>query len=306
MAKPNFLTKEELDTFLALSEEADTLQALFGGPSYMDVTLDASILCRIKTLLGYNKESKVEEEESSCEDVTHEGVVGLQSSTGTAPLHTDFDCNDEPVEDEVVLILLNTNRHASFVHGDKEEAIEAGKLLVFKGNVPHHLKKDVGIVRMLGPFQLSSFCMVRHSKASDLILSGRDLQVDCTPAPQGCGAPTVPPNCTPKPSSTPSDFPSSVPSAVPSETPPEDVIQGIIDGIEGSDDITIDNALTTKLNKALERLEDGNETGAIQIIEALLNQVISQRGKKIPEGDADKWIDMLTSVIESLGGAAGP
>ena len=317
VAEPNFLTKEELDVFLALSTEADALQKLYGGPNYMEVILDSLLLCRIKKLIARNANKGSNEEESFCENTQNPGVVGLQSTTGTVSLHTDFDDKDEHVEDEVVLIFLNTNPHAFFVHGNKEETVEAGKLLVFKGNVLHQLRKDVGIVRMLGPFQMSTFCLVRHSKMSEL--SDRDLfGVGCGCG--SCGAPSNVPSGFPSyepsdipsnpPSDEPSDIPSNPPSYEPSDIPsnlpskvpsPEVVIEGIINDIN-NDNIAIGNALTTKLNEALEMLKDSSESGAIQILEAFLNQVMAQRGKKIPVKEADEWIAEIKEVIAELEG----
>jgi len=100
------------------------------------------------------------------------------------------------------------------------------------------------------------------------------------------------------PSYEPSDIPSNPPSKVPS---PEVVIKGIINDIN-NDNIAIGNALTTKLNEALEMLKDSSESGAIQILEAFLNQVMAQRGKKIPVKEADEWIAEIKEVIAELEG----
>jgi hypothetical protein len=63
------------------------------------------------------------------------------------------------------------------------------------------------------------------------------------------------------------------------------------------------NNLLTKLNHAIQLLEDNNEnndTAAINSLEAFINAVDAQRGKKISEVDADSLITAAQEIIELL------
>ncbi|MHC4791329.1 MAG: FIMAH domain-containing protein [Planctomycetota bacterium] len=63
------------------------------------------------------------------------------------------------------------------------------------------------------------------------------------------------------------------------------------------------NSLEAKLNAALRALEDENENNdiaAINTLGAFINAVESQRGKKIPEADADALIADAMEIIELL------
>ncbi len=65
----------------------------------------------------------------------------------------------------------------------------------------------------------------------------------------------------------------------------------------------IENSLLAKLDTALEKLEDDNEkndASAINLLEAFINAVNAQRGKKIPEADADALIAAAQQIIDLL------
>ena len=65
----------------------------------------------------------------------------------------------------------------------------------------------------------------------------------------------------------------------------------------------IANSLLAKLNTALQKLEDDNENNdaaAINLLEAFINAVEAQRGKKIPEADADALIEAVQEIIDLL------
>jgi hypothetical protein len=67
----------------------------------------------------------------------------------------------------------------------------------------------------------------------------------------------------------------------------------------------ITNSLEAKLNAALRALEDENENNdiaAINTLEAFINAVEAQRGKKIPEAEADALIAAAQEIIELLSG----
>ena len=62
----------------------------------------------------------------------------------------------------------------------------------------------------------------------------------------------------------------------------------------------IENGLTSKLDNAIEKLNKGNERTAVNQLNAFINQVKAQRGKKIPTEEADALIAMAQRIIESI------
>ena len=61
--------------------------------------------------------------------------------------------------------------------------------------------------------------------------------------------------------------------------------------------------MLAKLDTALEKLEDGNEnndTAAVNLLQAFINAVKAQRGKKITDGAADTLIADAEKIIELL------
>ena len=65
----------------------------------------------------------------------------------------------------------------------------------------------------------------------------------------------------------------------------------------------IANSLLAKLDAALQKLEDDNEnndTAAINLLEAFINAIEAQRGKKISDADADALIAAAQEIIELL------
>ncbi|MDV4343621.1 tandem-95 repeat protein [Methanoculleus sp. YWC-01] len=62
----------------------------------------------------------------------------------------------------------------------------------------------------------------------------------------------------------------------------------------------IENGLTSKLDNAIEKLNKGNERTAVNQLNAFINQVKAQRGKKIPTEEADALIAMVQKIIESI------
>ena len=61
-----------------------------------------------------------------------------------------------------------------------------------------------------------------------------------------------------------------------------------------------ENSFVSKLESAKNSLENDQENAAINKLEAFINQVEAQRGKKIPEEDADMLIQYATNLINSL------
>jgi len=67
----------------------------------------------------------------------------------------------------------------------------------------------------------------------------------------------------------------------------------------------IANSLTKKLDAALKALSDSNqnnEVAAVNSLNAFINLVEAQRGKKIEEADADVLMDRAAGIIEALVG----
>lgn len=68
----------------------------------------------------------------------------------------------------------------------------------------------------------------------------------------------------------------------------------------------ISNSLDTKLDAALQALEDineNNDTAAINTLEAFINAVEAQSGNKIPQADADALIFKARKIIDCMRGA---
>ncbi|MFC1918347.1 hypothetical protein ACFLXH_06850 [Chloroflexota bacterium] len=62
----------------------------------------------------------------------------------------------------------------------------------------------------------------------------------------------------------------------------------------------IENSLVKKLENALKSLEKGNEGAAINKLNAFINEVEAQRGKKIDAGDAEALINKALGIIETI------
>ena len=67
-----------------------------------------------------------------------------------------------------------------------------------------------------------------------------------------------------------------------------------------------ENSLTSKLNNALTKLEQGNPNAAINQLNGFINQVNAQAGKKISQSDADALIAQAQAIINAVesGGSA--
>ena len=83
---------------------------------------------------------------------------------------------------------------------------------------------------------------------------------------------------------------------------------GCIDTIEDLPEISrnlylpvgIENSLISKVENAQKSIDKGNTKAAVNKLEAFINTVMAQRGKKISEEDADMLIEYATNVINSL------
>ena len=87
---------------------------------------------------------------------------------------------------------------------------------------------------------------------------------------------------------------------------PVDLLLGLTDYIsELNLHHGIANSLSAKLGTALQLLEDtnqNNDAAAINLLEAFINVVEAQHGKKIPQADADALIATAQEIIEMLNG----
>src|SRR5262245_16464413 len=63
----------------------------------------------------------------------------------------------------------------------------------------------------------------------------------------------------------------------------------------------ITNSLAAKLSAAADALENGRRAPAVLSVEALIHEVEAQRGKAIPEQDADSLIELARELITLLG-----
>ena len=85
---------------------------------------------------------------------------------------------------------------------------------------------------------------------------------------------------------------------------PAELIVHLLEEVEGLElPSGISNGLEAKLEAALRALEDANEkndVAAINSLEAFINAVEAQRGKKIPEADADALIAAALDIIDLL------
>ena len=89
--------------------------------------------------------------------------------------------------------------------------------------------------------------------------------------------------------------------------PPEVMVENLSEDIDVMEDLpaSIKNSLTTSLDNANKVLEDSNpknNVAAINNLEAFINKVEAQRGKKISETDANALISEAQEIIEELGG----
>ncbi len=61
-----------------------------------------------------------------------------------------------------------------------------------------------------------------------------------------------------------------------------------------------ENSLVKKLEGGKSKLEDGKPNTAIKKIDAFINQVEAQSGKKIEAGDANDCIDKAQKIIDLI------
>ena len=87
--------------------------------------------------------------------------IPITKITGTTQKHVDCHYHSgERAVDKVAFVFLDSNPEATFVHGSTEIPVEAGKLVVFDGNVPHNTRVARGTVALAGPIDLRRLSVV--------------------------------------------------------------------------------------------------------------------------------------------------
>jgi len=85
---------------------------------------------------------------------------------------------------------------------------------------------------------------------------------------------------------------------------PQEAIQNLIDQVADLNlQQGIDNSLDAKLDaafKALDDVNENNDVAAINALQAFINAVEAQRGKKISDEDADALIATVNDIIAML------
>ncbi|MCJ7433437.1 MAG: hypothetical protein MUO77_08125, partial [Anaerolineales bacterium] len=123
-------------------------------------------------------------------------------------------------------------------------------------------------------------------------------------------APTATPTQTPTPSDTPTETPTLTPETTESPTPtatftPSQAVTAIMDQVSvyvanGSIQANLQNSLNSKLTNANKKLEKGQVNAAVNELQAFINAVQAQRGKKITVEAADALIAQAQAVIAQL------
>jgi len=62
----------------------------------------------------------------------------------------------------------------------------------------------------------------------------------------------------------------------------------------------IENSITSKLDNAIQSLENGQDNAAVNKIEAFIKQVEAQRGKKLTNEQADFLIEYAQAIIDNI------
>lgn len=85
---------------------------------------------------------------------------------------------------------------------------------------------------------------------------------------------------------------------------PSEAIENLIDQVESLNlQQGVDNSLDAKLDAALQALDDLNQNddvAAVNALQAFINAVEAQRGKKVPDADADALIASVQAIIDAI------
>ena len=131
------------------------------GPSYARGV--STITSKLKNLLAKTANQDIGACAASI-DTSEWHEVQTTFLSGTSNYHQDHKHNDGTlVEEEVGLIVLNTNSDAYFDHPDMKVPIREGAFIRFNGSDPHRTVVNKGNVHLLGPFDIKSFGKVGSS-----------------------------------------------------------------------------------------------------------------------------------------------
>jgi hypothetical protein len=91
-------------------------------------------------------------------------------------------------------------------------------------------------------------------------------------------------------------------SLIPAAPTPAEMVENLNETVQSYDlPHGIENALLAKLNAALAALTAGDEAAARDSLQAFLNQVAAQAGKKITQAQADELTAAAQAIIDALG-----
>ncbi len=121
-----------------------------------------------------------------------------------------------------------------------------------------------------------------------------------TPSPTG----TMTETATPPDTATPIEMPTETPTATATFTAAQAVI-AVMDEVntyvaDGSIESNLQSSLNSKLDNAADNLESRQVNAAMNQLQAFINQVEAQRGKKISEAAADALIAQTQAIVAQL------
>jgi hypothetical protein len=85
-------------------------------------------------------------------------------------------------------------------------------------------------------------------------------------------------------------------------TDPTEAIQDLFNDIQNLEELPdgAETSLLSKLNSALEAIDNGNENAAINILNAFINMVAAQSGKKLTVEEADQLIAAAEDILDTI------
>src|SRR5262245_59179025 len=103
----------------------------------------------------------------------------------------------------------------------------------------------------------------------------------------------------------PANYALSAISLIPAAPPtPRQVVENLVEAIQAYNPRLqpgVENSLLSKLNNFLAALDRGDTAGARGLLQALINEVQAQRGKKISEMRAEELIAAANEILAALG-----
>jgi hypothetical protein len=168
---PNLLDKEECEHFgsqldTLVKNGASNVAQRIASRMHGSARVSSDILQRIRDATG--------KEDCANQDEDHV-TIPTSLITASTVRHVDRHREDGTIADEqVAFVFLNDNKDASFVIGDEKVPVISGNMIMFNGNVEHNTVVKSGVVRLLGPFAVSSFKAVGNSALTP-ILYGVDV-----------------------------------------------------------------------------------------------------------------------------------